>query len=572
MGRNILVKSQVPVISMIRKSGLLFLLGATALCELAVTPADAQISTDTPPPIQQLTDDRGVDLTSGQLHHSGGVISIGDAATGLFFTYFVTSVAGMEGTPFGSISSKDSYNWIVTLGTHSARYQGVLGVTPLVASGFNDPAESLVVSGNTLTYTLRDGTVAVYVNGGTGVTGGPTGFTTPVGIGLVSLTYPNGRRLDYTYNSTGLILSVVSNAGYQMKFLYGSPTRVVLLNMAVDYCDPAAASCTFSQSWPTVTISGGGATPFSASDSLGRATTFSASTFQSPGGRVFSYTFGGDQYNYCPWIHTVTDAGNTWTYNYSVSGEVQQSPGICPDNGTITTTAVDPLGHSRTIVRNNYQLVSYTDELSRQTQYQWTYTFPAKITYPEGNYLSYTYDANGNRTQVREVAKPGSGITDIVASASYDPTCTNPKTCHQPNYTIDGRGSRVDFTYDPAHGGVLTQTLPADRNGVRPQKRYTYAQLYAYVKNPAGALVPAANPVWVRTQVAECRTTASCTGGSDEVVTTYEYAATGTANRLLFRGKVETSQGVSLRTCYGYDVVGNQISVTTPRAGLSACP
>jgi RHS repeat-associated protein len=38
------------------------------------------------------------------------------------------------------------------------------------------------------------------------------------------------------------------------------------------------------------------------------------------------------------------------------------------------------------------------------------------------------------------------------------------------------------------------------------------------------------------------------------------------------RGKVVTAGGVSRRTCYAYDVIGNQISVTTPRAALSSCP
>jgi hypothetical protein len=33
-----------------------------------------------------------------------------------------------------------------------------------------------------------------------------------------------------------------------------------------------------------------------------------------------------------------------------------------------------------------------------------------------------------------------------------------------------------------------------------------------------------------------------------------------------------TADGVSHRTCYGYDRFGNQISVTTPNAGMASCP
>jgi len=154
------------------------------------------------------------------------------------------------------------------------------------------------------------------------------------------------------------------------------------------------------------------------------------------------------------------------------------------------------------------------------------------------------------------------------------------KVCNQPTATIDGNGNETDYSYDPVHGGLITLTQPAVnvKNGsgaivsVRPQKRYSYAQFYAYIKNPAGALVQAASAIWMPTQVAECRTSAGCAGGADETVTSYEYGATGTANRLLVRGQVVRSGSSSLRTCYAYDALGNRTSVTTPRAGLSSCP
>ncbi|WP_204326407.1 hypothetical protein, partial [Stenotrophomonas maltophilia] len=64
-------------------------------------------------------------------------------------------------------------------------------------------------------------------------------------------------------------------------------------------------------------------------------------------------------------------------------------------------------------------------------------------------------------------------MTTTVGLAS---SCTVPtyRVCNKPNYIRDPKGNQTDFTYDPAHGGILTETLPADDNGVRPQKRYTY--------------------------------------------------------------------------------------------------
>jgi hypothetical protein len=195
------------------------------------------------------------------------------------------------------------------------------------------------------------------------------------------------------------------------------------------------------------------------------------------------------------------------------------------------------------------------------------------ISAPEGNGTARTCDDRGNVKTVAMVSKTdgGCGTGRICTSQIFPVTCSNAKTCNQPTAVFDGRGAETNYSYDSNHGDVLTETLPAV-NGIRPQKRYGYAQLYAYVKNASGALVQAASPVWVPTQVSECRTSASCTGTSDEVVTSFEYAAANTINRLLVRGKVVTSASGSLRTCYGYDSVGNQVSVTTPRAGLSSCP
>jgi len=57
--------------------------------------------------------------------------------------------------------------------------------------------------------------------------------------------------------------------------------------------------------------------------------------------------------------------------------------------------------------------------------------------------------------------------------------------------------NETDYTYDPTHGGVLTKTLPADANGIRPKTTYTYTQRYAWALNASGAYVQSAAPIWV---------------------------------------------------------------------------
>src|SRR3546814_5547243 len=49
-------------------------------------------------------------------------------------------------------------------------------------------------------------------------------------------------------------------------------------------------------------------------------------------------------------------------------------------------------------------------------------------------YTKFTYDARGNVTETRQVAKAGSGLADIVTSAGYDATCTSTAKCNKPNW------------------------------------------------------------------------------------------------------------------------------------------
>ena len=90
-------------------------------------------------------------------------------------------------------------------------------------------------------------------------------------------------------------------------------------------------------------------------------------------------------------------------------------------------------------------------------------------------------------------------------------------------------------------------------------------------------LVALTAPVWLLSTEKSCNTSATsagacAAGSSDEVTTTYDYGPDSGPNNLWLRGKVVTAGGVSLRTCYGYDVSGNKISETSPRAGLAVCP
>jgi RHS repeat-associated protein len=164
-------------------------------------------------------------------------------------------------------------------------------------------------------------------------------------------------------------------------------------------------------------------------------------------------------------------------------------------------------------------------------------------------------------------------VADIVATAVFPATCTNPKTCNKPTSTTDARGNVTDYTYDATHGGVLTATSPATASGVRPQTRYSYTPMTSYYKTSIGTIEASIYPVNLLTGVSACQTVASCIGGSDEAKTTIGYGpqVTGTANNLL---PISVSSGsgngaLTATATITYDNIGNRLTVDGPLAGAA---
>jgi len=148
------------------------------------------------------------------------------------------------------------------------------------------------------------------------------------------------------------------------------------------------------------------------------------------------------------------------------------------------------------------------------------------------------------------VPKSGSGLPSIVTSASFDSTCANPVTCNQPNSTTDARGNVTDYTYDSTHGGVLAVTAPAPASGaVRPQTRYSYTLT---------------NGEYRLTGTSTCQTGSSCTGTSDEVVTSVAYDASGNVTSASSGNGAGT---LTARSDMTYDAAGNLLTVDGPLSG-----
>jgi hypothetical protein len=415
--------------------------------------------------------------------------------------------------------------------------------------------------------------------------------------------YADGTRLDFTYNGSKRLRTVISNRGDAIVLDYngsGTISAACGYNRATQYVDAsttcASATLKVTYGYGTYTYPGnaGRSMLTSATDLRGNTLGYDYDSYPSPNLTCIKLPNSSTceiASTYPPLtaphpditLTQTTATGEVWEYSAGLGPEYEfpQFPG---ETRTWVGGMRDPGNFVTTTKYVNGQIVEASTR-EGVVHYEWDGVEPKKFTYPEGNSITIGRDWRQNVTSVVRKAKPGSLLANITTSASYpEPSpavwasscaALTPKICSKPTYTIDERTAQTDYTYDSAHGGVLTETLPAV-GGVRPQKRYSYTQVYAGVKNSGGSIVSASAPVWLLTQESECKTgTASgagCAVGGDEVRTAYEYGASGTANALRLRGKVVDVGGLALRTCYTYDDQGNKVSETSPRGTSTSCP
>ncbi|MBJ7416650.1 MAG: hypothetical protein JHC88_14575 [Niveispirillum sp.] len=527
-----------------------------------------------PPPIFTTLDSNGVDLASGTFTPRAPLISIGTADSGMDLAVVDPLVTGQDnlwGWADRRLLAPSVMEYTVSLGRSSARFTCTNDQPPcsLIAGRGSFSGSSV----NGATYTDENGTLMQ--------------FALLPGQGtdrfyITSLTKPDGEKLTYTrVPGTFTLQSVVSNLGYMIH--YGrSPLRWTAINLAIDYVAPTATTASgLTKAWPYVDLSVNGLTlQTTYTNAVGQTTVTTprylnqTASIQRPGGVTETVTYGTSNdaaISNMGRVLTYTRAGSTWTYTWSSPNLGGSQP-----YRELHLQAKDPLNNTNYIksLKDYGKPFQFTNALNQTTNLE-HFGFGRSVSQeqsPEGNLRKYLYDPRGNLTEVRQVAKPGSGLADIVVTAGYDADCTNPKTCNKPNWIRDARGNQTDFTYDPTHGGVLTVTLPAKPNGVRPQTRYTYTALYPWYKTSAGGSpVQGPQAIWRLTSVSTCATQSSCANTADETRTTYTYGSPGVANNLL-RTAVTVAAGdgsVSATTTTTYDDFGNVLSEDGPLAGTA---
>ena len=567
----------------VRARRLGFLLSTSVIASFAAS--SAAYGQAAPVPLSRSSlDENGVDITTGKTKVAAANLSIGQAGSSqLQFTWYMPARRS---------------NYAIAQSTTGGLVIGPDGKTFSGGVATDGSGETF----DNVTYTRRDGTnitftalqtdtyhINMYIGAGGYVKALASTIKYPDGE-IISITYRtdsenvnvgNGVTI---YNKYIRIQSVVSNKGYQIKYKYnidqpansynyGAVDIVIgaaAINNAVDYCAPWADTCpAFTTVWPSMTwpLNSGSIT-----DSLGRLTKYTFSSvgltaIQRPGSATDNVTYS---YDAAGRVSSVTREGVTYTYGFTLSGAVLTGVVTGPNGPIRTTTADTSTGTVLSVSNASGNTITNTpDSYGRITQ----------TTYPEGNYESFLYDARGNVTQKTSVAKAGSGLANIVTTAGYDATCTNPLTCDQPNWTKDANGYQTDYSYDPATGRPLTVTAPAPTgaapvgSGARPKKTYGYTNYQAYYKNSAGSIVASGTSISLPTSVSVCQTGATCSGTADEVKTTISYGpqTSGTANNLLpVSNTVQAGDNsVSATSTSAYDSVGNLLTVDGPLAGTT---
>jgi len=531
----------------------------------------------TPPKIQTVSQ-TGVSLLDTAFSYSHSDLAIGGLSvsrsyrsgpdtTGGLLGYDWTHNFDIRAVIFPSTSSYPRVE--IVIGSTKNVFVGS-GTGPFYAD--NDAIGMKLVYSGHFIFTDREGTVYEFT----------VGMTNPV---ISAITYANGYRITVS-NVSNKPKLITDNKGYALVFDYGT------------YGMTAACGYNLSQTYVTTSTTCAGA---ALKVGYGYTTTALGfpllASFTDTTNHVTNMGYDADGWMNCLRLPDSSTCQVTNTYDTGHRGRVvKQVMGdgaiwqfacSCSWDGTDEAQAPEPDGTDVYDPRGGHTaygfyglgLTSIQDQNNHTTNYSFIGALPEYIQPPEGNRVDFLYNAHQADAGHTFHPKTGSSAAPITPDGKTfpnDPDCNNPITCNLPTTVTDGNGNVTSYSYDPVHGGVLTETKPAGSGGVSQVIRHHYAQRYAWVKNAGGSYVQGATPVWVETDERTCTSGATsgetCTAGAaKEVVTSYDYGPDSGPNNLQLRGKVVTADGKSLRTCFQYDTLGNKIAETSPRAGLATC-
>lgn len=551
-----------------------------------------------------ILDQNSVDLFSGHYSRTDEHLSIGDPAKGgLRWTYSQhTSDAEFIDAYNGKITLDNSINvdsgkTKVTVSSSSDSFRkpnaSASGACTTDCVNTLNRASTLIKSGNEYIYTNTSGDVFYF--------DAFSGNITPPYTGTIArlkrIENANGVKISITYDELGScaltvgcpyrINSVTTNTGYGLKYEYVYSnsrhlSKVSAVNITTSSCTLAPLNCTSydavlnvtyplvsGQNVVDVTRPAGGTYRYGILNAFENVELDVLSYVRLPTGAEFTTTY--DNFGR---IKTLTTPAGTWGYGYS-----DTNLDLINSTDGRTTTASNPGGGPARVY--NFHKASQLpsnekNELNQLTVYTNVNVGGAlaigTITKPEGNKITYGYNARFN--VVSETVTNKAGTATLVTSSDFSTSCTNMKTCNQPNWTRDAKTNQTDYRYDPAHGGVVKLTLPADQNGLRKRTYNTYTPfdtgngyVYRLTRTETCGLDPTA------LANADTSGATACPSGTPTSVTTTDYGTSTTAPKTYKTflpysiTQTDGAGSLSATTIYTYDNAGNVIAVDGPLAG-----
>lgn len=617
-----------------------------AICVLAFMAlrsevAFAQFMPNMPPPHREVTSD-GVDTMTGDLIYSNKDISVGsdDGPGPLAFVRTYSTQNGVN-YAYPNLGTSFTHNFQIYLESFpidstSTLFRIVVGTagysfdtTPSGSVSRNGDGATLLAEPGGMVLVLKDGTRIdfghSYTSVGTFYVEGDRYFN----YGATSITYPNGETIFLKYEpaastpTDGVIhrlASVTNSNGYSLNFSYLDPSTSGGLNQekflvsrvsadrisctsAVTNCSPSGSAHADYEYVLLTTLPDGqkvyGLGKYTAVDgkyvSYGYNANYGISSISRNGSSNPDLAISKPT----PLDTWFTDGdGKIKKYALSTDGSIYSVKMTITDATGLVTKAGGGSGDLRPVWTE--------DGFGRRTEYAYDmYGRLLSTKYPEGNITAQTYDSRGNVIERREKAKPGSGLSDIVTTSVFS-SCnsTNAKICNRPTYTIDGKGNRTDYFYDPAHGGETVTLSPPNQAGLRTVTRYGYSSFYPApgVVAGAGATLPSA---WLQTVIDECLVSA-VTGTTVDFSyvcppasrvrrsLVYTPSSSGARSSHELEQVIDDADGLALTTkytyrrdgrlasedgaragsadlaVYDYDIAGRRTSVSFPNAGSGA--
>jgi hypothetical protein len=448
------------------------------------------------------------------------------------------------------------------------------------------------------------------------IAAGGMGANPNTGFQIKALYPPDNRPLDKSDNPNLINVPPADSSGWALQ----NPKYIKAINNSYEYCAPAAASCSLTRTWPTATFNWPagmprtmylGTTDINVVDAAGRTTTYrykaydlayeglqggvvaqgqtlgremsprliSALTANSPDQYTYDYknlwaTLGGD------------GAFGTWDTRLRTAGVViSATKGLAGSSGyNLLGRYYDDLYNTGGSGVPGVQIHAHTPdavgtiywvdvEEGRMWYENSARNFPSQFDpgYPNMPRQNFVYE-RGNLKKITFQQNVPTETTTVEASYPASCTATTRKTCNKPIWIKDARGNYTNFTYHSASGQLESVKSPPNKNGIYSETHFEYQQKQAYFYAGGGSKVYGSS-IWMKSAERYCinsnyngSTPGSTCLGNDEVVTRFEYN-----DNLLLKGMTVTAGGATLRTCFQYDIYGNQIGKTQPNANLSSC-